>query len=189
MELIGKKNQTESNSTQTTPSYNNYYQSQEMPTDPYGGQYNQYPPQGDPYAQYPDSGYGQYQQPYPVQDDIRERVEEIAEAIIEEKWNELIKDINKVIEWKERTDAEIKKIQQEIIHLKERFESLHQGVLGKVSEYDKNLINVGTEIKAMEMAFQKILPTFAESINKLERITKNAEISTMQRQPQVRTQK
>jgi hypothetical protein len=115
----------------------------------------------------------EYQQPMASQDGTKERIEEIAEAIIDEKWNELIRDINKVIEWKERSDGEIKKIQQEIIDLKERFDALHNGVLGKIGEYDQNLSNVGSEIKAMEMTFQKILPTFTENVNKLDRLIKN----------------
>ena len=127
---------------------------------------------------YPDQGYPQttipepqFQQSYPA-DDTKERIEEIAEAIIDEKWNELVRDINKVVEWKERTDNEIKRIAQEILNMKERFESLHKGVLGKITEYDHNLTNVGSEIKAMEMAFQKILPTFTENVNKLDRFVK-----------------
>ena len=129
------------------------------------------------YSQYPNQGYDQSQQSYPAQqqdyasqDSAKERIEEIAEAIIDEKWNELIKDINKVIEWKERTDGEIKKIQQQLEDLKDRFDNLHRGILGKITEYDQNLTNVGTEIKAMEMTFQKILPTFTENVNKLDRI-------------------
>ena len=58
-------------------------------------------------------------------------------------------------------------------NLKERFESLHKGVLGKITEYDQNLTNVGTEIKAMEKVFQNILPTFTENVNKLERVMKS----------------
>ncbi|MDO8481168.1 MAG: hypothetical protein Q7S65_05150 [Nanoarchaeota archaeon] len=104
-------------------------------------------------------------------DDMRGRVEEVAEAIIDEKWNELMKDMNKVIEWKERSDTELKRLAQEIVNLKERFEGLHKGILGKISEYDTNLKSVGSEIKAMEMTFQKILPTFTDNVNKLERYT------------------
>jgi hypothetical protein len=126
----------------------------------------------------PDAGYPNFPQPdfsQPApQSDVKERVEEIAEAIIDEKWNELAKDINKVVEWKERTDGELKKIQQEVANLKERFDSLHKGVLGKITEYDQNLTTVGSEIKAMEMAFQKILPNFIDNINKLDRIVKGS---------------
>ena len=33
--------------------------------------------------------------------------EELIETIIEEKWNELIKDINKIISWKNRTEQKV----------------------------------------------------------------------------------
>ena len=139
-----------------------------QPTNNYYGQPAAPAPPTDPYAN--------LQQPEPTFSESSpdtERFEEIAEAIINEKWNELIRDINKVIEWKERTDTQIKRIEQEIVNLKERFESLHRGVLGKISSYDQNLTNVGTEIKSMQMAFKKILPTFTENVNKLERLARS----------------
>jgi hypothetical protein len=102
----------------------------------------------------------------------KERIEEVAEAIIDEKWNKLIQDINKVIEWKEKADARLVTMEQEIKDVKGSFDALHKGVLGKITEYDQNLSNVGVEIKAMEKVFQKVLPTFTENVNKLERLTK-----------------
>lgn len=121
----------------------------------------------------------QYEQPYggeeayaaPVED--KERIEEVAEAIIDEKWNDLLKDINKISEWNHKTEARLVKIETEINNLKDTFDSLHKGVLGKITEYDQNLVNVGTEIKAMEKVFQKVLPTFTENVNKLARITQS----------------
>ena len=37
----------------------------------------------------------------------------------------------------------------------------------------KNILEVGTEIKAMEKVFQKVLPTFTSTVNELSRITGN----------------
>ena len=51
--------------------------------------------------------------------------------------------------------------------MKAEIENMHTAVVGKLSDYDKNLINVGTEIKAMEKVFQKVLPTFTDNINEL----------------------
>ena len=102
----------------------------------------------------------------------RAMIEELTEAIIDEKWKELLADINKVAEWKEKTESRITKIEQIMTDIKSQFETLQKGMLGKISEYDKNLTNVGVEIKAMEKVFQKILPTFTENVNKLDRITK-----------------
>ena len=88
--------------------------------------------------------------PQSYENSSKERIGEVAEAIIDEKWSELLKDINKIAEWKEKTDNRLAKVEEEINSLKENFESLHRGVLGKITEYDKNLTSVGTEIKAME---------------------------------------
>lgn len=132
---------------------------------------------------------GQYAQPEPppppppeptqqaVPED-KEMVEQIAEAIIDEKWQDLVKDINKIAELNKKTDSRLVKIETDIKNLKENFDGLHKGVLGKITEYDQNLVNVGTEIKAMEKVFQKILPTFTENVNKLSRITSGVRNST-----------
>lgn len=102
-----------------------------------------------------------------------ERIEEIAEAIIDEKWKELVRNIDKIIEWKERTESTINRIEQEFSDMKQNFESLHNAILGKIGEYDQNIVNLGSEIKAMEKVFQKLLPSFTEDVNELSRITKS----------------
>jgi hypothetical protein len=120
-------------------------------------------------------GPQQYSQQYSAQPmgGERERIEEMAETIIDEKWDELIKNINKIVEWKDKTEARILKMEQEMKDLKDSFDKLHKAIIGKISDYDQNIINVGTEIKAMERVFQKILPTFTDNVNELSRITKS----------------
>lgn len=100
-----------------------------------------------------------------------ERIEELAEAIIDEKWNEIVKSINKIAEWKERTESKITKLEQQFDDLKTNFDQLHQGVLGKIGDYDKNLVNISAEIQAMDKVFQKVLPIMTENVNELTRIT------------------
>jgi len=107
----------------------------------------------------------------PAQTDI-ERIEEIAEAIIEEKWDELSKNIQKVVEWKSSVEAKINKIEEDVKTLRENFDSINKALLERLNQYDKNLLNVGIEVKAMEKVFKKILPAFTESINELSRLTK-----------------
>ena len=41
-----------------------------------------------------------------------------------------------------------------------------------MGEYDKNMKEVGTDIKALETVFKKILPSFTENVAELSRITK-----------------
>ena len=101
-----------------------------------------------------------------------EKVQELAEAIIDEKWEEFAKDIKKVIEWKEKSEDRIAKLEQQILDLRLSIDSLTKSIMSKISGYDQNIVDVGTEIKAMEKVFQKVLPTLTESVNKLDRMTK-----------------
>ncbi|MFH1438983.1 MAG: hypothetical protein ABIG89_00320 [Candidatus Woesearchaeota archaeon] len=102
-----------------------------------------------------------------------ERIEELAEAIIDEKWNEIVKSINKIADWKDRTESKITKMEQNFENLQKGFDQLHQGVIGKIGEYDKNLVNISAEIKAMDKVFQKVLPVMTENVNELSRITQD----------------
>ncbi|MBD3203292.1 hypothetical protein GF327_03295 [Candidatus Woesearchaeota archaeon] len=99
------------------------------------------------------------------------KTEELIETIIDEKWEELIKDINKVIDWKNRSERRIQELEVQVKNLKKSFEDLHNAVIGKVSEYDKHILDVGSEIKAMEKVFSKVLPRFTENVHELSRIT------------------
>jgi len=131
------------------------------------------PPPPPEYAQQPQSSQTAEFQQQPQETPVyRQGMEEIAEAIIDEKWKDIVADINKIIEWKEKSEARIGKIEQDIKNIKENFNTLHKGVLGKITDYDQNITNVGVEIKAMEKVFQKIIPTFTENVNKLAIITR-----------------
>ncbi|MCF7798931.1 hypothetical protein K9M74_03435 [Candidatus Woesearchaeota archaeon] len=97
--------------------------------------------------------------------------EELIEAIIDEKWNDLVKDINKIIEWKNTADTRLASMDQQIKDLRNEFDKLHQAVIGKVGEYDQHILDVGAELKAMEKVFAKVLPVFTENVSELSRIT------------------
>ncbi len=96
--------------------------------------------------------------------------EELIEAIIDEKWNDLMGDINKVIAWKEATEARITKIEQMIKDTKDQFDKLHQAIVGKVNDYDQHILEVGAEVKAMEKVFSKVLPVFTDNVAELSRV-------------------
>ena len=97
--------------------------------------------------------------------------EELIEAIIDEKWNELVKDISKILDWKSVTEAKIARMDQQFADLKNDFDKLHQGVISRVGEYDKHILDVGAEIQSMEKVFAKVLPVFTETVSELGRIT------------------
>lgn len=96
--------------------------------------------------------------------------EELIEAIIDEKWNDLLEDINKIIAWKDRTSQQMDSFEQQIKDMKEQFDRLHQAVVGKVGEYDQHILQVGAEVKAMEKVFSKVLPAFTENVAELQRV-------------------
>ena len=113
----------------------------------------------------------QDQQPQPQID--KDQIEEIAEAIIDEKWKEFEEDLKVIIDWKEKTESKISKFEQEIADLAANISNLNRNITGKISEYDKNISSVGTEIKAMEKVFEKVLPSLTENVNRLERMSKS----------------
>jgi len=96
--------------------------------------------------------------------------EEMIEAIIDEKWNELVRDINKIIEWKQKADTKIITMEQQMNDLKDQFDKLHQAIISKINDYDKHIVDVGTELQAMEKTFSKVLPTFVDNVSELSRI-------------------
>jgi hypothetical protein len=102
--------------------------------------------------------------------------EELIETMIEEKWNELIKDINKIINWKNRTEEKIIKIEQQFKDMKNQFDELHKAIIGKIGEYDKNILNVGAEVKAMEKVFSNVLPVFVNNVKELNDISKRFKV-------------
>ncbi len=107
----------------------------------------------------------------------QENFEEIAESIIEEKWHDFTRDLGKINEWKELVNSRLDRLEQSLTDLKSDIENLHKAIVSKISDYDRNLLDVGTEIKAMEKVFQKVLPTLTENINELSRITKGVKAS------------
>ena len=125
--------------------------------------------------QYPQQSFQSFQAPREIQAPSsidEQRIQEVAEAIIDEKWQELARDIKKVIDWKDRSEERLTRVEQQIIDMRMAIDSLTKAMIGKISSYDQNLVDVGTEIKAMEKVFQKVLPTLTENVNKLDRMTK-----------------
>jgi hypothetical protein len=97
--------------------------------------------------------------------------EEYIEAIIDEKWAEIENDIQKIVEWKNRSEQRIQQLSQSMTDLKDRFDKLHAALIGKIESYDRNILEVGAEIKAMEKVFSKVLPVFTENVKQLTSVT------------------
>jgi SOS response regulatory protein OraA/RecX len=100
-----------------------------------------------------------------------DNVEEMVESIVNEKWQDSEKKLKEISQWQKDTEDSISRLDEKLNGLKEEFDKLHQAVIGKIGEYDKNILSVGAEIKAMEKVFSKVLPVFTENVGELSRIT------------------
>ncbi len=109
---------------------------------------------------------------YPMNNfsDNQVKVEELVEAIIEEKWSELVRDVNKIVDWKNKVESKLSEMESKLESLRESFSDLNRAVISKVNDYDRHILEVGSDIKAMEKVFSKVLPTFTENVNELSRI-------------------
>ena len=99
-----------------------------------------------------------------------ENIEEIAEAIVGEKFKRMTEEFGDIGTFKERVRTEIISIKQEILRMQARFDSLQQAVVGKVQDYDKNISDVGVEIKALEKVLQKIIHPLSSNVKELSKI-------------------
>ncbi len=129
-------------------------------------------PQITPQATQTAPGHDYYNQDYGtgMLDTDTEKIEEIAEAIINEKWEDLVTSLNEVVEWKNKTEQRINKFEQRVTDLKDAFTQLQKGLMDKISEYDQHIMDVGTEVKAMETVFKKVLPTLTSNVTELSSI-------------------
>ncbi len=103
--------------------------------------------------------------------DNQVKTEELVEAIIEEKWSELVRDVNKIVEWKNKMESRISEMEIKLDNLKDNFSDLNKAIISKVNDYDKHILEIGSDIKAMEKVFSKVLPAFTENVSELSRIT------------------
>ncbi|MBN1644706.1 hypothetical protein JW851_01525 [Candidatus Woesearchaeota archaeon] len=101
-----------------------------------------------------------------------DNTEEIVEAIIDEKWRSISKDLVKFKDWQDSSDSRLDKLEQGFKDIRADVDSLHRAIISKISDYDKSLMDVGTEIKAMEKVFSKVLPDLTESVSKLSTLSK-----------------
>lgn len=102
-----------------------------------------------------------------------DKIEEIAESIINDKWSDLVDHVNRIIEWKSSMEMKIAGMEEQIKTMKADFDMLHKSILERISDSDGVMREVSTDIKALEQVFKKILPGFVENVNELSRITQN----------------
>ena len=107
-----------------------------------------------------------------------ERMQEIVEAIVKEKWDELTSSVGNLATWKEKMTNDVISVKQEVIRINERFENLQNAILGRVREYDEGMRGVHTEMKALEKVFEKIVEPLSTNIKELGRLVQDMKKAT-----------
>ena len=100
-----------------------------------------------------------------------DQMQEIVEAVVEEKWEDLTSKFGDLTIWKETVNNDLEAVKQEVLRLRERINNLQDVMLGKVTEYSKNINTISTEMKALEQVFQRILQPLTSNIKDLNRVT------------------
>ena len=100
-----------------------------------------------------------------------ENIEEIAEAIIQEKMEELSVNLTDLNLWKEKTSTETEAIKQEILRIRNQFENLQNALLSKVEDYKKNISTMNIEVKTLSKVMEKIIQPLTMNVKELGRIT------------------
>jgi len=98
---------------------------------------------------------------------LTEDLEEISEAIIQEKWTTFTKEWDAMMGWKERIDDTVVELRTTLDSIEKKMDSIERAVLGKVEEYSKSIGDVRTELKAMQKVFGDVMPAFTENVKKL----------------------
>lgn len=124
-----------------------------------------------PSADVPDFSAPSMGQSLPQPQISSDYIQQIAEEVVEEKWDDLMSKVGDIRLWKDKIDNDITSIKQEIVRTQNHFENLQKAVLGKVGEYNENILNINTEMKALEKVFEKIIQPLTENIKELNRIT------------------
>ena len=102
-----------------------------------------------------------------------EDMEEIAEALVDEKWHKMMEELGDINAWKEKTNNDVNAIKQEIMRMQNRFENLQNSVVGRVKEYDHSISDVGIEIKALGKLLSNIISPLTTNVKALEKLIKD----------------
>lgn len=103
--------------------------------------------------------------------DTEDMIEQVAESIINEKWQKLMENMGDLNVWKEKVRTDVLSIKQELMRLDAKVESLQKIIMGKVRDYDQHIMEVGTDIKALEKVLQNVITPLSSNVKELSRIT------------------
>ncbi|MFC1685788.1 hypothetical protein ACFLZZ_02065 [Nanoarchaeota archaeon] len=148
-------------------------------------------PQPQPIPQQPQmqAPEGAYPYTYPSYDEEAiapkintEAIEEIAEEIVNEKWQEVKSKIADVIEWKTYAEKRITSVDDRIKRLESSLDKLQAALLAKMNEYGHGVKGLGAEMTSLENTLGKILPSLVGNVKELGKITDELKAKSKKKQ-------
>lgn len=143
-------------------------ENEETPAYPeaYQEYYPQYSEQGQ--SQEQGQGYPEYQPPQSL--DI-ETINDIAEQIVEEKNEQIKKQLSSFNSFKEEIKMNIERIEQRLEKLENLFNELQMAILKRIGDYGEDIQNISKEMHETQNSFSKMLDPLSENINRLRELT------------------
>lgn len=137
----------------------------------------EYKPEASTYPQYdtslaqpsPQGYYQEYEAPQ-QQTDV-EAINEIAEQIVDEKVDEIKKQISSFKDFAGEVENEIERVNKRLEKLETNFGQLQMAVIKKIGEYGENIKNIADEMHQTQDSFSKILNPLTDNIRELQKIT------------------
>jgi uncharacterized protein YoxC len=111
--------------------------------------------------------------PSPNKDSVTimsEDIEQIAENIIEEKFEALNAEVQKFEKWKTLIDTKVGDLSDSVKKIDARVSDTQKSIMTKVSDYNKSIKDVDVELKALTKVFEKVMPTFTTNVKELSKI-------------------
>lgn len=103
-------------------------------------------------------------------DSIIRDIQEVAEAIVAERWEVISKEFDKLRASQEDVVRKVDELGTTIANFESRVNNLEAGVFEKIRTFNDTVEKIGAEIKAMEQIFSKIIPSFSSSVARLSEV-------------------
>lgn len=100
-----------------------------------------------------------------------ETIEEICEEIVNEKMIEFKNKIEDIGEFKQMIQSRLGDFDERLKRIEANIDRLQAALIGRVQEYGQNIKDLGSEMRAVEGAFSKILNPLVDNIKELNSIT------------------
>ena len=92
-------------------------------------------------------------------------INDIVDGMIDEKWDELIEEVKKIVDWKEKIETKEKQLEGDIFNLQEKFSTLNHWVSAEMSEYNLNIKKTKQLLSDSKRLCQEAIPIAIEEIS------------------------